>query len=40
MERLKDYIKISGYRVNIVDLENQLSKHLNTKVYLNFVKIV
>ena len=37
-EILKDYIKISGYRVNIVDLENQLSKHLNTKVYLNFVK--
>jgi len=36
--RLKDYIKISGYRVNILDLENQLSKYLNTKVYLNYIK--
>ena len=35
--RLKDYIKISGYRVNILDLEDQLSQYLNSKVYMKFM---
>ena len=36
--RLKDYIKISGYRVNIIDLENRISSKFNTNVYFCFIK--
>ena len=35
--RLKDYIKVSGYRVNIQELENKLYNQLNFEGYFKLV---
>ena len=35
--RLKDYIKVSGYRVNIQELENKLYNKLNSEGYFKLV---
>ncbi len=35
--RLKDYIKVSGYRVNIQELENKLYNRLNSEGYFKLV---